>query len=286
MSSRDAQPYPVLSSSQLEAFPDPVFATDPSGRILHWSARAEAALGWPREFAQGSSCPMLIEGADAQGAAVCQEGCAFAASSAAAGGRAAPGVQSHPDLVINAPHGRTVHATVVAFPAVVDGSAALVHVVRDRGGEGHDLLTGCMTRAPLLARFAEEQRRAEQTSRPLSLALIDVDALGRVNQRQGRAAGDRTLAAVAAVLIAEFGAGTVGRWDDDEFVALIPDTSASEAVSRIEHLLRELRSRLEPGISFSAGVVEVSTGLGFEAARRDADGHLYRAKRRGGHRVI
>jgi len=95
------------------------------------------------------------------------------------------------------------------------------------------------------------------------------------------------LAAFGSVLMRGFGGGLVARWEDDEFLALLPATSADAAADQLAALqqdLKQLPSLRET--TFSSGVVEVAADAGFEASRREADAHLYKAKRRGGHRII
>ena len=54
-----------------------------------------------------------------------------------------------------------------------------------------DSLTGLANRSVLNARLQEEWRRAERYCSPLSLLLIDVDGLKRLNDDAGHAAGDQ-----------------------------------------------------------------------------------------------
>jgi diguanylate cyclase (GGDEF)-like protein len=299
----DANPHiPHLSGAALDAFSDPVFATDAAGTIVYWSAAAERALGWPRELAIRDCCADLLAGLDPCGVAVCRPMCPFAQavaeptpprSTSATEPESAncdpPPLEPHPDLAVARADGSRAALSVMAFPAILDGQRVLVHVLRDDSAGERDSLTGALTRAAFARRLAEEQHRAARHSRPLALVLVDVDHLQNVNDRGGHAAGDSALLAVASALREGRREDLVGRWGGDEFVVLMPDTQPDGALQHLQSVLASLRRRtlaLGHETTFSAGVVALPVDQTLEVALRGADAHLYRAKRRGGRRVI
>ncbi|HSD60890.1 MAG TPA: GGDEF domain-containing protein [Burkholderiales bacterium] len=104
---------------------------------------------------------------------------------------------------------------------------------------GHDALTGVRNRH----RIAEEVTRALKASRryrrELSVLVVDVDRLRYVNETQGEGAGDKYLSIVAASLERALReTDTVGRWGDDEFLVLLPETGVDGAAIVCDRLLQ------------------------------------------------
>jgi len=68
---------------------------------------------------------------------------------------------------------------------------------------------------------------------------VDVDRLRYVNETQGDGAGDKYLSIVAASLERALReTDTVGRWGDDEFLVLLPETGVEGAALVCERLLQ------------------------------------------------
>jgi diguanylate cyclase (GGDEF)-like protein len=144
-------------------------------------------------------------------------------------------------------------------------------------------------------RLAEEVDRAVRSRMPLSVLLVDVDNLKRLNDEHGHGAGDRALSIVGDVLLATCRSRDVAaRFGGDEFALLLPRTRASEAKVVAERLRSELRrmselagAPLDSLLSVSVGVADLEsvreprTDLLFEAA----DQALYTAKQGGRDRV-
>lgn len=160
---------------------------------------------------------------------------------------------------------------------------------------GHDRLTGLPNRTwlvhqgPLLLAEARDQERS------LSLALVNLDGLGRINRQEGEHAGDRALCHVVEVL-----RGMSARDDrlvrlgGDELLLVIPQP-AGTAWERIDAARRELTSRPLPVgrgggrmyLSFSAGIASSpADGPALADLLRRADRRLRQSKLEGGNRVI
>lgn len=143
--------------------------------------------------------------------------------------------------------------------------------------------------------LAHEVERAARARMPLSLLLIDVDHLKRVNDELGHAAGDHALSMVGEVLSETCRSRDVAaRFGGDEFAVLLPRTRASEAqrlAERVRSGLAERRSAhggpLAPVVTVSIGICDLASlaaphpRLLFEAADRA----LYTAKQAGRDRV-
>jgi diguanylate cyclase (GGDEF)-like protein len=125
--------------------------------------------------------------------------------------------------------------------------------------------------------------------------MVDMDHLKPVNDRFGHAAGDRALAALAAVLRAELRESDFGaRYGGDEFVILLPHTTAPEASALAERVAQRLLATpfdadgTSLHVEASFGVSELQGGSVDDAAEellRQADEALYAAKAAGRSRV-
>jgi len=151
-----------------------------------------------------------------------------------------------------------------------------------------DVLTGLANRRYFLERMASERRRQKRTLLPSCLILLDVDHFKRINDRYGHHAGDEVLRRLAQVLIEGLRVPTdqPARIGGEEFAVLLPDTTlmAAETVcKRIAEALRQHEFNMK-GESFhltvSMGVVECQ-GDDCQAALKQADRNLYRAKQQG-----
>ena len=145
--------------------------------------------------------------------------------------------------------------------------------------------------------YALEWQRARRSGRPLSLALLDVDAFKQFNDRYGHPAGDRALRAVARTAAAAMRrpADLAARYGGEELVLLLPETGAAEACRVVSQLLRAVAglsiaheaSGVAAILTASAGGATLEPG-GAETASDlfdAADAELYRAKQAGRNRV-
>lgn len=149
-----------------------------------------------------------------------------------------------------------------------------------------DLLTGVLNRTGLDAALHREQQRALRNDEPLSILMIDLDKFKALNDEHGHLAGDRALRCVAnALLAAVRSSDYVGRYGGDEFIIVLPSSSAASAA----RLAARLRCVRMPAISVGAEteiVVQVSIGEAtltpedtIDTLVERADSAMYRNKR-------
>lgn len=153
-----------------------------------------------------------------------------------------------------------------------------------------DSLTGLANRRYFHERVLAELKRARRYGSHVSLLLIDVDRLKRINDELGHDAGDTALRQVAEALSSSCRATDLpARWGGDEFTVLAPATTAQEALAlatRIREAL--LRAQGSNTTTVSIGITDVAQ-LGDsapEAFFANADSALYAAKAAGRDRAV
>ena len=158
-----------------------------------------------------------------------------------------------------------------------------------------DALTGLANLRAFRSRLDDEVRRARRYGTSLTCIMADMDHLKPVNDAFGHGAGDRAIAAVAEVLRSQLRATDLGaRYGGDEFVLLLPHTSAGDGRILAERLCHRLASAELPvgdrkvSLRTSFGLAELGPVAGSDDGAelvRHADEALYAAKRSGRGRV-
>jgi diguanylate cyclase (GGDEF)-like protein len=158
-----------------------------------------------------------------------------------------------------------------------------------------DALTGLFNRRYLEETLARELDRAERTSRPLGLLVIDIDHFKRLNDTYGHDAGDAALAEVGRLLGRSFRSSDIAcRYGGEEFVVVLPEAARGFAATRADSLrqaVKELRLNARGApiqtLSVSIGVAHFpDDGRTPEDLVRAADVALYAAKEQGRDRVV
>jgi diguanylate cyclase (GGDEF)-like protein len=107
----------------------------------------------------------------------------------------------------------------------------------------HDPLTGLSTAAAFLERLRGAVRAAGRHRHALSLAVLDIESFGALNDRHGHLAGDEVLSTVASAIRRALRAEDLaGRIQGDTFALAFPFTQASGATVAVERLRNEIES--------------------------------------------
>ncbi|GAB3399841.1 diguanylate cyclase [Massilia agilis] len=161
-----------------------------------------------------------------------------------------------------------------------------------------DGLTGIANRRYFDVALDRELRRAQRAGGELSLLLIDIDSFKAYNDHFGHQQGDACLVTVAQALAGQLKrpADIAARYGGEEFAAILPDTSAEQALSVAnairEHVaslgLAHAPSAAYPMVTLSIGVASFDKERLHEPAAlvEAADKALYAAKHAGRNRVV
>ena len=156
-----------------------------------------------------------------------------------------------------------------------------------------DALTGLPNRRELDARTRVAIAHAGRYDRPLSCAMIDIDYFKRVNDCYGHAAGDAVLCEAANRLRETCReTDTIGRYGGEEFVVLLPETTAPDAMIAAERVRRAFcatafeTNGTELQLTASIGIATWGPSMIIPANLYSAaDQALYQAKEHGRNRT-
>ena len=138
-----------------------------------------------------------------------------------------------------------------------------------------DPLTGVANRREFFINGENELKRAARFNGNLSVIMLDLDHLKRINDTYGHSIGDLTLKEFARVCRSSIrGIDLVARFGGDEFVILLPETTANQALSFTERLRQQIADLVfttpaEPiGITASIGIAEYQKNDSFQNSYR------------------
>jgi diguanylate cyclase (GGDEF)-like protein/PAS domain S-box-containing protein len=146
-----------------------------------------------------------------------------------------------------------------------------------------DDLTGLANRRAWDEQLPRELSRAGRESRPLCVAMVDLDRFKEYNDERGHQAGDRLLKQVSAAWREMLRpSDTLARYGGEEFGLVLPNCPIEKGIEVVERL----REYMVAGQTCSAGIAAWDGEEAPDALVRRADAALYEAKAAGRDRAI
>jgi diguanylate cyclase (GGDEF)-like protein len=148
----------------------------------------------------------------------------------------------------------------------------------------HDPLTGLANRRFMDANLQQAITLAERYSKPLCLAMFDIDLFKKYNDKKGHDAGDKQLFMVAdKIARSSRDSDLAVRYGGEEFMLIMPETDLSGARMVADRIRQNIADTLE--VTISAGVAKYIKGSSAEKLIKSADMAMYKAKENGRNRV-
>jgi diguanylate cyclase (GGDEF)-like protein len=153
-----------------------------------------------------------------------------------------------------------------------------------------DGLTGLKTHRYLMEALSAEWKRSARSGRPFSLVMMDLDHFKFVNDSHGHLEGDMVLQVAARILEQNCRrSDIVARYGGDEFVILMPETSAEQSrqiATKLRGWIAGERLLRDKSITASFGVASFPVhGSNPGDLIQAADAAMYVSKRAGGNTV-
>jgi diguanylate cyclase (GGDEF)-like protein len=161
-----------------------------------------------------------------------------------------------------------------------------------------DGLTDLYNHRFLFELATREFHAAVRYQRPLTFLMFDLDGFKQVNDTLGHSAGDKLLVRVAQTTVAQVRASdVVARYGGDEFVVMLPNASAQQALPVAERIRASVEAlqvnkhhndKNPLTITLSIGIAEIrhDPAESVERVIQRADKALYKAKLDGRNRIV
>lgn len=157
-----------------------------------------------------------------------------------------------------------------------------------------DSLTRLYNRRYVFNIFRDELKKYRRYSDPFSVMLIDADHFKKINDQYGHRAGDAALQAIAdACNKSVRDTDVVGRFGGEEFIILLPHTTAADAAIVAERIRKTILGTnltwhgQKLDVKLSLGVAEAGVHAdGFDELLTAADEALYAAKKGGRNQTV
>jgi len=165
-------------------------------------------------------------------------------------------------------------------------AGARIGTVRAFNSTQRRATTDSLSGLPNRGSAEERVRKLNSEGKSFALVLADLDRFKRLNDSRGHEAGDQALRLFAETMRLSLRTGDLAaRWGGEEFVLILPQSSASEAQEVVDRLRAKLAESLLagniPAFTASFGISDTTMSPHFEQLLRMADEALYCAKESG-----
>ncbi len=152
-----------------------------------------------------------------------------------------------------------------------------------------DSLTGILNRRAIFDVLEKQMSACGRSKRELSILMVDIDHFKSLNDVHGHIKGDMVLRTVATQLKSASRAhDEVGRYGGEEFLLVLPDTDADEAIAVAERIRKQVESHDCQGVAVTVSVGIATYREAYAIADQFidvADKALYESKRTGRNRT-
>jgi diguanylate cyclase (GGDEF)-like protein len=152
-----------------------------------------------------------------------------------------------------------------------------------------DALTFLPNRKQIIGDLQREVIFSDRYGTPLTISMLDIDFFKKINDTYGHTVGDNVLRTLAGELRDHIRhPDTIGRYGGEEFVIVLPHSTAKAATEQAQRLCKHVRSLLiksgekEIPLTVSIGIAQYKIHKeDWEAFLSRADAALYQAKNNG-----
>jgi diguanylate cyclase len=156
-----------------------------------------------------------------------------------------------------------------------------------------DSLTGLTNHGAWKDQLAMTFIISQNSRRPSTIALIDIDHFKTINDTYGHMVGDNVLREISKMLTVNLRTTDLaGRYGGDEFCVILPDTDAvqaSQILERLRTVVADLHDPEHPALKLSLSIGLATRTPELSDADKwlnEADKALYAAKHNGRNRVV
>jgi diguanylate cyclase (GGDEF)-like protein len=157
-----------------------------------------------------------------------------------------------------------------------------------------DSLTQLLVHDEINKQLAIQLSATQRRARDLSYVILDLDDFKKINDTHGHLTGDQVIKSLVSLLRRRFRRSDIlGRYGDEEFVIIMPETSLADAAFVLDSVRREFsqighRSEIDGEqffTTFSAGISSYPDHDEAEELQSSADRAMYAAKEAGRNKI-
>ncbi len=144
-----------------------------------------------------------------------------------------------------------------------------------------DAMSKVLNKAAILEAIDDLIEKKPKSS--FSILMFDIDNFKNINDSLGHMAGDKCIRLLSASVrnnLRDF--DIIGRYGGDEFLVVLPDTGAGQAITIAERFRKHIEASDSPHYTISIGIASYpSDGSDVKALIETADAGLYKSKQKG-----